>query len=74
MTIDRDEIETRFTYSAPFGDQPERYQQIRAKAKELAYLIVELTPESREQSLALTALDEVVMFANASVARREKPA
>jgi len=29
------------------------------------------TPESREQSLAITALEEAVMWANAAIARRE---
>jgi hypothetical protein len=30
-----------------------------------------MTPVSREQSLALTHLEEVVMFANAAIARNE---
>jgi hypothetical protein len=32
---------------------------------------VEHTPESREQSLALTNLEQAVMWANAAIARRE---
>jgi hypothetical protein len=64
-------IERDFTYHPPKGDQQERYQQIRNKAKELALLIADNTPASREQSLALTHLEEVVMFANASIARNE---
>jgi hypothetical protein len=64
-------IETNFKYHAPKGDQPERYERIRAKAKELALLINEDTPHSREQSLAFTALEEVVMQANAAIARNE---
>lgn len=71
MTVDADELAIRFSYHAPQGDQPERYQEIRATAARFADLIVSTTPESREQSLALTALDEVVMFANAAIARRE---
>jgi hypothetical protein len=66
-------LEDRFTYHAPFGDQPERYNRIRDKAKELAYLIASLTPMSREQSTSLTHLDGCVMFANAAIARNEKP-
>lgn len=65
-------IENDFTYVPPFGDQPDRYVAIRAKAKELALFIVENTPCSREQSLALTSLEETVMWANASIARNEK--
>jgi hypothetical protein len=69
--MDLREIETRFTYHKPRGDQPERYVALRDKAKELASMIDELTPESREQSIAFTKLEEAVMWANAAIARRE---
>jgi hypothetical protein len=65
------DLENRFTYHKPFGSQPKRYESIRAKAKELAILITELTPHSREQSLALTKLEECSFWANASIARNE---
>jgi hypothetical protein len=64
-------IERDFTYHPPKGDQAERYVKLRDKAKELALLIAKLTPASREQSSALTKLDEVVMHANAAIARNE---
>ena len=84
MTVSREElkeevktsfkwnIEQRFTYHAPKPGQPERYEQLRNKAKELALLIVELTPQSREQSLAITALEEASMWGNAAIARNEQ--
>lgn len=65
-------IENNFTYHAPFGDQPQRYEQIRAKAKEFAEFIVANTPSSREQSVALTNLEQSVFWANAAIARNEK--
>lgn len=71
MHIGQDELDLRFTYHAPKEDQPQRYVQLRAKAKELAELIVKLTPSSREQSLALTDLESAVMWANSAIARRE---
>jgi len=58
-------------YHSPKADQPERYQAIRTKAEELAELIVASTPTSREQSLALTKLEETVFWANVSIARNE---
>lgn len=64
-------IERDFTYHAPKPGQQERYQALREKAKELALLIVELTPTSREQSLALTQLEYASMMANAAIARNE---
>jgi hypothetical protein len=55
----RARIENDFSYHAPKEGQVERYQEIREKAKEFALLIVDLTPYSREQSLALTELEKV---------------
>jgi hypothetical protein len=64
-------IEETFRYHAPSGSQPERYQSIREKAKELATLIDRSCPESREKSAALTNLQQAVMWANASIAINE---
>lgn len=64
-------IENDFSYHPPKPGQPAKYEAIRAKAKELAELIAELTTPGREQSAALTNLDQVVFFANASIARNE---
>ena len=64
-------IENAFTYHAQKDGQPEKYQAIREKAKELAYLIQELVPPSREQSLAMTKLEECSMWANAGIARND---
>lgn len=64
-------IASDFTYHAPKPGQGERYETIRMKAYNLAYDLLTLTPPSREQSLALTALEEVVMWANAAIARGE---
>lgn len=62
-------IENAYTYHAPKEGQEDKHQRIRAKAKELAYLIDEECPDSREKSLAMTKLEECAMWANASVAR-----
>lgn len=62
-------IENNFSYHNLKDRQPEKYTTLREKAKELAYLIEELTPNSREKSLAMTKLEESVMWANASIAR-----
>ena len=64
-------IENNFTYHTPKVDQVGRYISIREKAKECAYMIDELCPESRERSLAMTKLEECVMWANAAIARNE---
>ncbi len=68
--LTHEELKARFTYHAPKPGQPEAYQHIRDKAHELAQLIVLLCPESRELALALTNLEQSVMWANAGIARR----
>ena len=65
------DIENNFTYHKPKGDQLGRYEAIRAMGKEFAIVIRECCPESRERSLAMTKLEECVMWANASIARNE---
>ena len=60
-----------YTYHAPKGDQQERYEDIREKARELAELIERCCPDSREKSHSHTKLEEAVMRANASIARNE---
>lgn len=63
------DIENRFTYHRPTEAQAAKYPIIRNKAKELAYLIDELCPNGREKALAMTKLEECIMFANASISR-----
>lgn len=71
MPTPSEQLERNFTYHAPKASQPERYEKLRSRAKELAYLVVELCPASREQSLALTNLEQAIFWANASIARNE---
>ena len=68
--IDRDELETRFTYHPPQVGHLGRYAAIRVGALAFAKLIVDTTPESREQALALTALEEAMLWANSAIVRR----
>ena len=65
------QIEKAFVYHAPKGDQPKRYEEIRAGAKMLASLINGQCPDSREKALAMTRIEEAVMWANAAIARNE---
>ena len=67
-----EELKTRFTYHPPKEGQPKKYEQLRGTAKHLATMFQELCPDSRELSLAITRLEEAVMWANAAIARREK--
>jgi hypothetical protein len=65
------DLEKRFTYHRPKPDQKERYETIRQRFKDMAYFITENTPSSREQALAMTNLEQCLMWVNASIARNE---
>jgi hypothetical protein len=62
------DLDNLFTHHPPVGDQVERYETLRDKAKEFAALVVELVPNSPERSTAITKIREAVMFANAGIA------
>lgn len=65
------DLQKRFTYHAPKTDQPERYEVLRKAGLDLAAQILNLCPPSRERSLAITNLEQAVMWANAAIARNE---
>ena len=64
-----EDLEKRFTYHTPMGDQSALYEAIRASFLHLAQYVVDRTPLSRERSLFLTSLEEAMFWANASIAR-----
>ena len=68
----RDEkIENSFSYHSPKGDQSSKYEILRQIAKGFAYAIESNVPNSREKSLAMTKLEEAVMWANKGIAINE---
>lgn len=64
-------VQKDFSYHPPKEDQGVRYIEIRETAAAVALGLMQNCPPSRERSLALTALEECVMWANASIARNE---
>lgn len=63
------DLERRFTYHKPTEEKAAKFPVIRDKAKELAYILEDLCSNGREKSLALTKLEEVIMWANAGISR-----
>lgn len=68
---DQQELDKRFTYHAPKDDQPGRYNVLRSNGRRMAESIMEMVPPSRERSVALTQLEDALMWANAGIARNE---
>jgi hypothetical protein len=71
MPLTQPYLDNIFTYHKPFADQTDRYEQLRAKAKEYAELVIKLTPDSPEQQLAIRDIQRSVMMANAAIAVNE---
>lgn len=66
------DLDKRFTYHNPRGKEiADRYVLIRGAGMQLAEIVLRNTPECREQSLALTKIEEAIMWANAGIARHE---
>lgn len=67
--VDQEEFDNRFTYHRPKEYQVSTYEQLRQDGRIFARAILDLTPESREQAIALTKLEEAIFWANAAIAR-----
>jgi len=68
---DFQKIQNNFVYHAPKPDQVGRYEDVREGAKVFAEFLIAVCPASRELSLALTNIEQAVMWANAAIARNE---
>lgn len=69
MTVE--EIDKRFNYHAPDDIKVTHHQKIRGNARIFAVVINEFCPDGREKALALTKIEEAMMWANAAIARSE---
>jgi hypothetical protein len=67
-----EELKKRFAYHPPKDDDVrEAHETIRFNAYCFARLVVEIVPAGREQALALTAIEEAMMWGNAGIARNQ---
>lgn len=66
----KEELISRFTNHIPDSKTIKDMATVRSKVRELAFLIEELCPESKEKSTALTQLSFVMMSANSSIVQK----
>jgi hypothetical protein len=65
-----EEMIHRFQYHPPSGqDVIDAHQQVRTASALYAGLILTLVPPGREQSLAITKIEEAMFWANGGIAR-----
>jgi len=72
--MNKSELAKRFSYHPPHPVLVNVFLKIREEAKSLAFTLNANCPESRELSLAMTKLEEAVMWANAAIARHQDEA
>jgi hypothetical protein len=63
------DIDQMFKYQETKEDNVKKHLTIGFVAKSLAELINDLCPDSRAKSLAFTALEESVMWANSAISK-----
>lgn len=63
------ELDKRFDYHRPTAEKAERHARVRAACKTLAEKCDEELEEGREKSTVMARLEEVMFWANASIAR-----
>ena len=67
------DLQNRFTHHPPRDhEQADKYAEIRRAGYAMAFEVNNLAPDSREKSLAITRIEEAVMWANAAIARNEQ--
>lgn len=69
--IDSADLANRFGYHPANDTSRPKHEELRRLYFELADRVAQIVPPGRELSLAVTALEESVMWANAGVARVE---
>lgn len=68
--MDPSDIEHRFAFHAATTDEKrDAHGSIRQACRVAADYINDICPDGREKSLAITALEEAMMWGNASLAR-----
>lgn len=65
-------IERDFTYHKPTTPSIRKMNNLRDRARDLAHYIDGIVPDSREKSIAITNLEQAVMWANAAIARNQE--
>jgi hypothetical protein len=66
-----EDIKNRFTFHpADTAERQQLHQTVRSHCLRTAEVLNHLLPEGREKSLAITKLEEVMFWANATIARQ----
>lgn len=71
MGIDYAALDEKFRHHPPGEDRATLHDAVRAAGRAMALAVMQVAPEGRERSLALTKIEEAVMWASTGIAREE---
>lgn len=66
--MDNAEIENRFSFHPATPETGPKHDEVRAQVRTLAHWVNENIADGRNKSLAMTALEDVMMRCNAAIA------
>lgn len=66
-------IDWDFDYHTPTAERGYLHQTVRNKLHRVALELNDLVPDGREKSLTMTKLEEAMFWANAAIAREDRP-
>lgn len=72
LTYDVD-LEHRFKFHPADAEKAKRHEKVRDECKQLAATVKMMVPPGREQSTAISKIEEAMMWANAGLARGPQP-
>ena len=67
--MEQADLDNRFKFHPANDNTGPKHDQVRQWCLDLASTINSLVPDGREKSLAITKLEEVMMWSNAGIAR-----
>lgn len=70
MPLTESELRNRFRFHPAGPERGAQHQVVRDAMAKAAEVVVSYVPPGREQALALTKLEEAMMWANAGIARQ----
>jgi hypothetical protein len=66
-----EDLWNRFAYHRPDEEKATRHEQLRDTIRVAAEAVYDLVPSGREQSVAIKALEDAMMWGNAGIARHD---
>lgn len=71
MTPEQYDMDKVYSYHPPHPENAAKFVAMRDEGRKMAELVMQHCPVSRERDIALTKIEEAIMWANAAIARQD---